>query len=191
MDDDFIPEDGGQEGYFDGDLGKWVSFNGTKRKSNKADWVRKTHKLPSGQMSIDEYCELEYDWNQPPILDLALTKVGTGTKIKKGVVNGVHFDSKWEYCFWLWEHNINGKPCERNTTETIDYVDENGQPRKWIPDFKVVEGYAEVKGFNTATDDCKRNQHPEVKWYGADIMPSIVSAVEKVYPNWKKDYIEL
>jgi hypothetical protein len=151
--------------------------------------IRATKRLPL-ILSADDYEELEEGWNSLPELELGPTRAGQGTMVRKGSVNGVKFDSRWEYAFYLWETQVNGKPCERNTLETIDYVDVDGLPRKWIPDFKVAEGYAEVKGFEKPTDVAKRDQHPEVKWYGADVMPDIVKVVERRFPRWKEDYLE-
>jgi len=142
-----------------------------------------------GDLSLEAHLDLQKDWNRIPDLELANTKVGRDNSVKKGIADGISFDSKWEYCFYIYMTRIIGHPLQRNREVKLKYYDVDGKQRTWIPDF-VGQKIYEVKGRETATDRCKRDQHPEVEWYDFERMKPIIRIVTRKYPTWKTDYIE-
>ena len=108
----------------------------------------------------------------------------------KGSARGADFDSYWEFAFYIWKRDIKGEYCERNIQDHVNYIDESGKVRKFYPDFKVVGGYAEVKGIFRPSDQCKMDQHPEIKFYFGNEMKQIVKEVSQHFPKWKQEYME-
>ena len=152
--------------------------------------IRLTRRL-RGDYTEDEYAELEKEWNRISMLEIGSTKAGQGGKVKKGRVGSETFDSKAEYAFWLYMNKIVGTPVRRNHEIKLTYIDENGKKRKWIVDFEGPQGLYEVKGRESATDRCKRDQHPSVHWYDWEKMRPIIKEVYKRFPNWVSDYLEI
>lgn len=108
----------------------------------------------------------------------------------KGFAHGMKFDSYWEFAFYLYTTEKEGLICERNRTEKLHYIDENGKSRNFYPDFIVAGKYYEIKGFLRPSDKCKMDQCWEVEFlFGEDIKP-MISWLNKNHKNWKSEYME-
>jgi hypothetical protein len=73
-------------------------------------------------------------------------KIGFGTGGLKGYYNQIYYDSALELSFILWceKNNIN---IQRYSKEPIEYIDENGDIRKYYPDFIInTNEIVEIKG---------------------------------------------
>ena len=57
----------------------------------------------------------------------------------KGMAHGMKFDSYWEFAYYLYQTEKEGKIVERNTSESIEYIDDTGKVAKFYPDF-IVSG---------------------------------------------------
>lgn len=64
---------------------------------------------------------------------------------KKLLYNNIYFDSNWELLFYIYCKD-NGIYIERNINFYYEYIDESGKNHKYFPDFKVQDGYVEIKG---------------------------------------------
>lgn len=108
----------------------------------------------------------------------------------KGTANGIKFDSRWEWAFYLYKTEHDGCIVERNQLEKLHYVDENGKLRNFYPDFIVNGMFYEVKGILRPTDQAKMNQCPNVVFvFGEDIKP-MQQWLNKHHPNWYDEYQE-
>lgn len=112
-----------------------------------------------------------------------------GPQGKKGTMDGEQFDSMWEGAVYAYYRYIKGMFIERNHSEWVPYVDENGKRRKFYPDFKMFNKFIEVKGIYRGTDLCKMQQHPEIDFIDKISIQPILEELNKKLPNWKKDYI--
>ena len=114
---------------------------------------------------------------------------GAGPQGKKGIMDGEKLDSMWEGAVYAYYKYVKGVFIERNHTEWVPYVDDNGKKRKFYPDFKLFGRFIEVKGIYRAADRCKMTQHPEIEFIDKTNIKPIWDELNKKLPNWKKDYI--
>lgn len=158
--------------------------------SKLRDSIQRTHKCKP--VTVDEMEETIEENGKLHYIDQAKNAAITskGPQGVKGTARGDKFDSYWEFAFYIWKKDIKGEYCERNTKEHVSYISENGKIRDFYPDFKVVGGYAEVKGIFRPSDQCKMDQHPEIRFYFGDEMKQIVKEVTAKFPNWKNEYME-
>lgn len=77
------------------------------------------------------------------------------------IAGTVSLDGTWELkvAQWLDANNYNW----RRNTERFPYINPEGKPATYTPDFWVQEmnGFLEVKGYETELDRCKWQQFPE------------------------------
>ena len=106
-----------------------------------------------------------------------------------GSAEGIHFDSKWEYAFYLYAKNIMGWSVDRNTSDYLYYLDAAGKRRKFYYDFMVNGCPYEVKGIFRANDTLKMEQCPQVTFIFGDSMKKMLKEVRKQFPDWEKSYI--
>lgn len=114
---------------------------------------------------------------------------GQGPQGKKGTMDGEQFDSMWEGAVYVYYRYIKGLAIERNRTEWLPYIDDDGKKRKFYPDFKIGNRFVEVKGIYRTSDMCKMTQHPEVEFIDKTTIGPILTELTKKLPDWKKDYI--
>jgi hypothetical protein len=112
------------------------------------------------------------------------------SEIKKGIAEGIKFDSVWEYIVYIYYKKIKCIPCERNRTEFLLYIDPKGKTRKFFPDFLVSGKLLEVKGQFRPNDMCKMEQCPQVEFIDAEAIKPIKKEVEKFYPNFEDQYFK-
>ena len=112
----------------------------------------------------------------------------SGPIAKRGFGDGEKFDSKAEFVVYLYYKKVLMRPIERNRTEWLPYVDENGKTRRFYPDFKADGKYLEVKGFWRTADLKKQEAHPEVVFVDATVYGPWRKEVEKVLPDWESQY---
>jgi len=94
---------------------------------------------------------------------------GVSTKYVSPIAGTIYLDSTYEERFANYLDD-QGLIWERNK-DRFPYTDNQGNVRKYIPDF-IVEGvYVEIKGYDTPLDLLKRKQFPEelIVLYGQDI----------------------
>lgn len=108
----------------------------------------------------------------------------------KGFAQGMKFDSFWEYAFYLYMTEKEGKVVERNRTEKLHYVDENGKQHNFYPDFIVGGKYYEVKGFLRPKDKLKMDQCWEVTFVFGDEINPMIQWLNKNHPKWKDEYMQ-
>lgn len=106
-----------------------------------------------------------------------------------GSAEGVHFDSKWEYAYYVYIKNIQGGTIERNTGDYFYYIDAAGKRRKFYYDFIVNGCPYEVKGIFRANDVLKMEQCPQVTFIYGEEMKRILKEVRKEFPEWDKAFI--
>ncbi len=106
-----------------------------------------------------------------------------------GSAEGVHFDSKWEYAYYVYVKNIQGGSIERNTDDYFYYIDAAGKRRKFYYDFVVNGCPHEVKGIFRANDVLKMEQCPQVTFIYGEEMKRIIKEVKKEFPEWDKAFI--
>ena len=106
-----------------------------------------------------------------------------------GIADGVHFDSKWEYAYYLYIKNIEGRSIERNTSDYLFYIDAAGKRRRFYYDFTVDGCPVEVKGIFRANDTLKMEQCPQVTFIYGATMQAIIKTIKKEFPEWEKDFI--
>jgi hypothetical protein len=154
-------------------------------------YINQRHQWPKDFdiLDVNEYIE---DIDDIRYLEPRVNSPLKKSEIKKGIAEGIKFDSQYEYAWYLWAKYIKGWPVIRNKTEFLYYENSQGKRRKWFPDF-IRSGiyYVEIKGFERPDDHCKREQHSEVEYYGNIEMTQIIAEVNKRFPNWRKDYIKL
>ena len=112
-------------------------------------------------------------------------RLGSG-RGRKGWYQGVWCDSSWELAWCLYALD-NGIVFERNTKRfPYQY---HGKEKYWIPDFKTIDGYLEVKGYFTEQCKAKVSSFQEkLVVLGADRMNPILNYVKEKYG---KDFIRL
>ena len=122
-----------------------------------------------------------------------VSKCGLGkTQGTKGTARGVQFDSYWEFAFYIYKSEIEGKTIIRNTEDAFDYTREDGRPAKFYPDFKVDGMYYEVKGRFRSDDLLKREATIGlVTFIDEHDMKPILREVYRFKPNWKSEYFEI
>jgi hypothetical protein len=126
-----------------------------------------------------------------PNKDPNITKEGLPSKCKnvKSIQDGVEFDSNAEKLYFNYNKYVEKKHIERNTTEALQYYDTSGQLRNFYPDFKVDGQFVEIKGVVSSLDECKRRQHPEVKWIVMGENENLFKEMkEKVDVTYKKEW---
>lgn len=155
---------------------------------NFSNYIQIFHKAPILlDDDIDAYVETISDLKE---IDCMPNTASHNAQGKKGQYNGIKFDSKLEFIFYLYNLRIKGVPIERNTTEYLDYVDEHCKKRKFYPDFKMLGKFYEIKGFYRERDNCKKTQHPEVEFLTQAEMKPMIEEVYKKFPHWEDEYQE-
>ena len=92
--------------------------------------------------------------------------------------------------FFLYMTEKEGKIVERNTSESIEYIDDTGKVAKFYPDFIVSGQYVEVKGWLRPKDRCKMDQCWQVQFvFGAEIKP-MIAWLNQHHKNWRDEYIQ-
>jgi len=117
-------------------------------------------------------------------------KTRQGFQGVSGMGDGNHFDSKWEYGYFVYMRDIKGNTIERNTADYLYYVDAAGKRRKFYYDF-VVNGsqLVETKGIFRANDVLKMEQCPQVHFVYGDEMKQILKTLKKEKPDWETGFI--
>lgn len=105
----------------------------------------------------------------------------------KCMYGGEKFDSMWEAAFYIYTKEKEGKIIERNKTEKLPYIDENGKLRDFYPDFRVAGLLVEVKGILRPTDACKQAQCPHVKFIFGDEIKPMMKWLNEHHPNWERE----
>ncbi len=134
---------------------------------------------------IEDSCKLKH-------LEPALTTSGKlyHQQGHKGMAHGMKFDSYWEFAAYLYWAECEGKVVERNTSESMEYIDETGKLRKFFPDFVVNGEYVEVKGWLRPKDKCKMDQCWQVQFlFGDDIKP-MIAWLNQHHKNWRDEFIQ-
>jgi hypothetical protein len=111
----------------------------------------------------------------------SIDKTGRG---KKGYYKGDFFMSSWELAFIIYCEE-NNKKIERNW-EPFDYLDKNGNKRKYIPDFIDLDfknKYYEVKGYEPNFYLKTINFQCELEIYDKKKMKPILEEIKKKYGN--------
>lgn len=106
-----------------------------------------------------------------------------------GTGDGIHFDSKWEYGYFVYTRDIEGINIERNTSDFLYYIDAAGKRRKFYYDFLVASQMVEVKGIFRANDVLKMEQCPQVHFVYGDEMKKILGILKKERPDWETGFI--
>lgn len=117
------------------------------------------------------------------------TKKNHSFQSVSGTADGVHFDSKWEYAYYLYVKEIEGHSIERNTGDYLYYIDAAGKRRKFYYDFIVDGNPYEVKGIFRANDVLKMEQCPQVVFIYGEEMKRILKTVNKELPGWEKGFV--
>ena len=112
-----------------------------------------------------------------------------GWQSVSGSAHGIHFDSKWEYAFYVYAKNIEGWSIDRNNSDYLYYLDASGKRRKFYYDFIVNGQPYEVKGIFRANDTLKMEQCPQVTFIYGEQMKKILKLVRKEFPDWEKQFI--
>lgn len=142
--------------------------------------------------TIEEYEEFEKDCCKLPSLEPFINSPLKRSKIKKGIADGIKFDSKWEFAFYFYIKNIENKIILRNKTEFLIYTNSKNKISKFFPDFIINSfQYAEVKGIFRENDFLKMNQCPQVEFYSKNEIKSIIKELNLRFPNWEKEFIKL
>lgn len=111
--------------------------------------------------------------------------------VKKGIANGVQYDSFAEYTFMKYQELICHSIVERNNkSKFLPYIDEECKQRKWYPDFMVNGVFYEVKGIMRPKDFQKKAQHPEVEWIFTEDCNKMAKELNEKFPNWKNDFVQ-
>lgn len=106
-----------------------------------------------------------------------------------GTGDGIHFDSKWEYGYFIYIRDIEGNTIERNTSDYLYYIDAAGKRRRFYYDFLVASQMVEVKGIFRANDTLKMEQCPQVHFVYGDEMKKILGILKKERPDWESGFI--
>lgn len=110
---------------------------------------------------------------------------------KKGIANGVQYDSFAEFTFMRYEEKINHATVERNNkAKFLIYIDDQCKQRKWYPDFLVNGIFYEVKGLMRPKDHLKKSQHPEVEWIFSEDCKRMAQELDDKCPGWRSDFIQ-
>lgn len=82
-------------------------------------------------------------------------------KHKHGTYKGIHYDSSWELAYIIYnlEHNIEINRC----TEFRTYIDNNGNEKRYLPDFIVNNDTIEIKGYFSDIAQLKQKYNPDIK----------------------------
>lgn len=134
---------------------------------------------------VDDACRLKH-------LEPVLTCSGKMYRQQghKGMAHGMKFDSYWEFAYYLYQTEKEGKIVERNTSESIEYINDTGKISKFYPDFIVAGQYVEVKGWLRPKDRCKMDQCWQVQFvFGDDIKP-MIAWLNQHHKNWRDEYIQ-
>lgn len=108
----------------------------------------------------------------------------------KGMARGIKFDSLWEFIFFLYQTEHEGAVVERNTSESMDYIDDTGKPCRFYPDFVVNGEYVEVKGWLRPKDRCKMDQCWQVRFVFGDEIKPMIAWLNQHHPGWRDEYIQ-
>ena len=100
------------------------------------------------------------------------------------------FDSYWEFAYYLYQTEKEGKIVERNTSESIEYIDDSGKIAKFYPDFVVAGQYVEVKGWLRPKDRCKMDQCWQVQFVFGDEIKPMIAWLNQNHRNWRDEYIQ-
>jgi|GEM_PF-4201823 len=154
---------------------------------NISEYIKQRHQVPIANISdyteyIEHCCDVKLE---SPKLNSPIKK----SIIEKGIAEGQKFDSKFEYCFWLYHKYIKGNSIERNSSEYLSYTNSDGKIKKYYFDFYVNGVKTELKGYMRADDFLKRDQHPEVNWIMQSDCKDIIKEVYKRFPHWKDNYL--
>lgn len=142
--------------------------------------MQKTIENITNKLSIDKYVPV-------------VSKCGLGKKQGvKGIFRGMECDSYWEAAWYIYHVDIIGNLVSRNTTDSFEYTDENGNKARFYPDFKMNGMFHEVKGIYRTNDILKKDATLGlVTFWGPDEMKPILKAVYAHDPNWKNEYMEI
>lgn len=114
-----------------------------------------------------------------------------GPQGHKGTYDSVKFDSIWEYAYYRWSKEVQGNVIERNRTEYFIYYDDSNKKRKFFYDFNENGLPVEVKGILRPADLCKQDQCPQVRFVFSEEIKDIMKELNKKFPGWRNDYVEL
>ena len=125
--------------------GSWENYN--KQRSVKS---RQTKKEKYGNET----------WNNQEKRQNTILNNNSNCFTKRLLYNDIYFDSNWELLFYVY-HKDNNLYIERNIHFYYEYTDEAGKNHKYFPDFKVQDGYVEIKGDQFFKDSYKENLRGE------------------------------
>jgi hypothetical protein len=160
---------------------KFEDVYGTEKSLEIKDKIRKgvnNNQIPKNHTEetknkISELMKGNTNWKN------SIDKTGIG---KKGYYKGEFFMSSWELAFMVYceDHNIKIK---RNWKK-FDYLDENGDKRKYIPDFVDVifeNKYYEVKGYEPDFHLKVVNFKHDLEIYDKEKMSPILEEIKEKY----------
>lgn len=141
--------------------------------------------------TVEEYEEYEKDLIHDVEVQIKANSPLRRATAKKGIANGVQYDSFAEYTFMKYEEKACHSAVERNNkAKFLPYIDEECKQRKWYPDFIVNGVFYEVKGMMRAKDHLKKAQHPEVEWIFQDDCNRMAKELDEKSPGWRDDFIQ-
>lgn len=157
--------------------------------------VRYAHKCPI-HSSVDdiktEMLMIESDHYAQSALKVSNTPGIKGPQGTKCFYDNEKFDSLWEVAFYIYYKYIECSAVKRNHDDFIAYIDHDGKQRKFYYDFSLNGGASlwEVKGIFRPSDIAKKECCPQVNFIDRNGIKPIIEAVNKRFPNWKKDIIK-
>jgi len=142
--------------------------------------------------SVEEFEKFEEELVKLPSLSSFTDSPLRKSKIKRGInVHSEKFDSFAEYTFVQYNRLIKLNIVERNHKSFFyTYTDNEGKICKFYPDFIVNGTYCEVKGRLNDKDRCKMEQCTDVKWFFQSDINQMSIELDKVFPNWRADFIQ-
>lgn len=121
-----------------------------------------------------------------------VSKCGLGkTQGTKGTFRGMSCDSYWEAAWYIYQVDIQGNFVTRNTKDSFEYINADGQKARFYPDFKMQGRYHEIKGRFRENDILKKEATEGiVTFWDGNAMKPILKAVYEFNPKWRDEYIE-
>ena len=143
----------------------------------------------ASQEDLENYID-SFNTHEVEELEKEKTRQKQGFQGIKGTGDGIRFDSKWEYGYYVYVRDILGQTIERNQSDFLYYIDAAGKRRKFYYDFLENGGtFTEVKGIWRANDILKMEQCPQVTFIYGEKMKQVLKILKKEKPDWESGFI--